>query len=299
MSKPVSGSRPRLVHIDSAADPLLADYRDLRDVQLRQHLEAEHGLFIAEGEKVVRRAVEAGFAPRSFLMAPRWLDGLADVLSGSDAPVYVVSEALAEEVTGFHVHRGALASLHRRPLPSVAEVLEGARSVLVLEDVVDHTNAWVPVQHHSRTRIAVLEDLVDHANVGAAFRNAAALGVHGVLLSPRCADPLYRRAVKVSMGATLQIPWTRVDPWPAGLRQLADDGYVMAGMTLSDRSITLDDLAERRDQKLALVFGTEGHGLSRSMLEACDLHVRIPMEAGVDSLNVAAASAVTFYATRA
>src|SRR5690349_19435769 len=129
-----------LVQIEDPADPRLADYRDLRDVQLRRNLEAEHGLFLAEGEKVVRRAVEGGFTPRSFLMAPRWLDGLADVLDRSDAPCYVVAEDLAEEVTGFHVHRGALASLERRPLPSVEEVLDRAHSVLVLEDIVDHTN---------------------------------------------------------------------------------------------------------------------------------------------------------------
>ncbi len=158
-----------LVDITDPADPRLADYRDLRDVSLRKHLEAEHGLFLAEGEKVVRRAVEAGYEPRSFLMAPRWLDGLADVLDRSDAPCYVVAEALAEQVTGFHVHRGALASLRRTPLPTVASVLDGARSVLVLEDVVDHTN------------------------VGAIFRSGAALGFDAVLLSPRCADPLYRR----------------------------------------------------------------------------------------------------------
>ena len=148
----------RLIEIDDPADPRLADYRDLRDVQLRRALEAEHGLFLAEGEKVVRRAVEGGFEARSFLMAPRWLDGLADVLDASDAPCYVLSEALAERVTGFHVHRGALASLHRRPDPSLESVIEGARFVLVLEDLVDHTN------------------------VGAAFRSGAALGVDAVLL---------------------------------------------------------------------------------------------------------------------
>ncbi|MGI8645930.1 MAG: TrmH family RNA methyltransferase, partial [Nocardioides sp.] len=165
-----------LVAVTSADDPRLADYRDLRDVELRKHVEAEHGLFLAEGEKVVRRAVAAGYAPRSFLMAERWLAGLDDVLDTSEAPCFVVSEALAEEVTGFHVHRGALASLARTPLPSVDDVLDGARSVLVLEDLVDHTN------------------------VGAAFRSGAALGFDAVLLSPRCADPLYRRAVKVAMG---------------------------------------------------------------------------------------------------
>jgi len=164
-----------LIEVTDPADPRLADYRDLRDVQLRTHLEAEHGLFLAEGEKVVRRAAAAGFRFRSFLMAPRWLEGLADVIEASDAPCYVLSEALAEEVTGFHVHRGALASLARRPLPRVEHVLQRARTVVVCEDIVDHTN------------------------VGAIFRSAAALGVDGVLLAPRCADPLYRRSVKVAM----------------------------------------------------------------------------------------------------
>src|SRR5688572_25674314 len=154
-----------ITEIDDPADPRLGDYRDLRDVQLRQSLETANGLFLAEGEKVVRRAVEAGYDVRSFLLAPRWLDGLADVLAGTEAPCYVGSEALAEQVTGFHVHRGALASLGRRPLPTVEEVLAGARSVVVCEDVVDHTN------------------------VGAIFRSAAGLGMDAVLLAPRCADP--------------------------------------------------------------------------------------------------------------
>ena len=170
------------IEVTRADDPRLADYRDLRDVELRKHLEAEHGLFLAEGEKVVRRAVEAGHRPRSFLMAPRWLAGLADVLAASDAPCYVVSAALAEEVTGFHVHRGALASLERRPPASVDEVLAGARSVLVLEEIVDHTN------------------------VGAIFRSGAALGFDAVLLAPRCADPLYRRSIKAVSYTHLTLP---------------------------------------------------------------------------------------------
>ena len=190
-----------LVEITAADDPRLADYRDLRDVQLRKHLEAEHGLFLAEGEKVVRRAVEGGFAVRSFLMAPRWLDGLADVLATTDAPCYVVSEALAEEVTGFHVHRGALASLVRRPLPPVADVLDGARSVLVLEDIVDHTN------------------------VGAIFRSGAALGFDAALLAPRCADPLYRRSIKVAMGAVFSLPWTRLADWHDALPDAVGRGF--------------------------------------------------------------------------
>lgn len=260
----------RLVEIDDPADPRLADYRDLRDVQLRQHLEAEHGLFIAEGEKVVRRAVEAGFAPRSFLMAPRWLDGLADVLGASGAPVYVVSEALAEEVTGFHVHRGALASLHRLPLPPVDEVLAGARSVLVLEDIVDHTN------------------------VGAIFRSGAALGFDAVLIAPRCADPLYRRSIKVAMGAVFAMPWTRLPDWYDALPALSRAGFTTVALTLAPDAVPVEEAVAGAD-RLALVLGSEGHGLSSRWEEAADRRAIIPMAAGIDSLNVAAATAVACY----
>jgi tRNA G18 (ribose-2'-O)-methylase SpoU len=260
----------RLVEIDSAGDPRLADYRDLRDVQLRQSLEVEHGLFLAEGEKVVRRAVQAGYAPRSFLMAPRWLDGLGDVLALSDAPVYVVSEALAEEVTGFHVHRGALASLHRRPLPPVADVLAGARSVLVLEDLVDHTN------------------------VGAVFRSGAALGFDAVLVAPRCADPLYRRSIKVGMGAVFQLPWTRLPDWYDALPAISAAGFTTVALTLADDAVPIDDAVGGVD-RLALVLGSEGHGLSPRWEQAADRRATIPMAAGIDSLNVAAASAVACY----
>ncbi|MBY9073437.1 RNA methyltransferase [Nocardioides sp. WL0053] len=287
-----------LIEVTDPDDPRLADYRDLRDVELRKHLEAEHGLFLAEGEKVVRRAVEGGFAARSFLMAPRWLDGLEEVLASSDAPCYVVSEDLAEAVTGFHVHRGALASLERTPLRSVEEVVAGARTVVVPEDVVDHTDVGLTRLPPTRRRIAVLEDLVDHANVGAAFRNAAALGVEGVLLSPRCADPLYRRAIKVSMGAVLQIPWTRVDPWPDGLAALMEHEFTVVAMTLAKDAVDLDELVSMEPERLALVFGTEGSGVTPETASMADLRVRIPMAAGVDSLNVAAATAVAFYATR-
>ena len=259
-----------LVPVDDPADPRLADYRDLRDVSLRKHLEAEHGLFLAEGEKVVRRALEAGHEARSFLMAPRWLDGLSDVLEGSDAPCYVLEERLAEEVTGFHVHRGALASLHRRPLPAVADVLAGARSVLVLEDVVDHTN------------------------VGAAFRSGAALGFDAVLLSPRCADPLYRRAVKVSMGTVFAVPWTRLPDWAEALPRLADAGFTTVALTLADDAVDVEDAVAGVD-RLALVLGSEGPGLSPRWQAAADRRARIPMAPGVDSLNVAAASAVACY----
>jgi len=261
-----------LIEVTSADDPRLADFRDLRDVSLRRHLEAEHGLFLAEGEKVVRRAVEAGYAPRSFLMAPRWLDGLADVLERSDAPCYVVSEALAEQVTGFHVHRGALASLHRRPLPDLATVLEGARSVLVLEDIVDHTN------------------------VGAIFRSGAALGFDAVLLSPRCADPFYRRAVKVGMGAVFTVPWTRVPDWYDALPALGREGFTTVALTLSEDAQPIEEAVAGLD-KVALVLGSEGHGLSERWERAADRRAVIPMRPGIDSLNVAAATAVACYVT--
>ena len=259
-----------LIQIDDPADPRLSDYRDLRDVELRKHLEAEHGLFLAEGEKVVRRAVEAGFTPRSFLMAPRWLDGLDDVLGTTTAPCFVLSEALAEQVTGFHVHRGALASLERRPLPTLVEVLDGARSVLVLEDIVDHTN------------------------VGAIFRSGAALGFDAVLLSPRCADPLYRRSVKVAMGAVFSTPWTRLLDWYDAMPALADAGFTTVALTLADDATPIEDAVAGVD-RVALVLGSEGHGLSSRWEQSATRRAIIPMREGIDSLNVAAATAVACY----
>ncbi|GAA2832357.1 RNA methyltransferase [Kribbella solani] len=265
-----------VVSVDGAADPRLADYVRLREVSLRRLLEEEHGLFIAEGDKVIRRAAAAGFEPRSFLLAPRWLDSLQDVIAHwPDKPVYVVSEELAEQVTGFHVHRGALASYKRRaPVPLTD---------LLTPDV---------------RRIAIFDEIVDHTNVGAGFRAAAALGVDLVLVTPTCADPLYRRSIKVSMGTVFQVPWTRLHSWPGDLRHLQDNGYVAAAMALTDDSITLDELSARKDEKLVLIFGTEGHGLKPNVLNQADLTVQIPMSGGVDSLNVASSAAVAFYATR-
>ncbi|MGA8845232.1 MAG: RNA methyltransferase [Nocardioides sp.] len=261
-----------VVEIEDPDDPRLIDYRDLRDVQLRKSFEAEHGLFLAEGEKVVRRAVEAGHTPRSFLMAPRWLDGLSDVLATTDAPCFVLAESLAEEVTGFHVHRGALASLERRPLPTVAAVLSGASSVLVLEDLVDHTN------------------------VGAVFRSAAALGFDAVLLAPRCADPLYRRSIKVAMGAVFALPWTRLPDWATALEELAAAGYTTVALTLAHDAVAIEEAVAGLD-KVALVLGSEGHGLSAQWQAAAHRRAVIPMREGIDSLNVGAACAVACYIT--
>jgi tRNA G18 (ribose-2'-O)-methylase SpoU len=259
-----------LIKVTDADDPRLSDYRDLRDVELRKHLEAEHGLFLAEGEKVVRRAVEGGFEARSFLMAPRWLEGLADVLERSDAPCYVVDEDLAERVTGFHVHRGALASLERSPLPTVEEVLQDARTVVVLEDVVDHTN------------------------VGAIFRSAAALGVDAVLLSPRCADPLYRRSIKVAMGAVFSVPYARMESWYDAPGELSKAGFTTIALTPAVDATEIENAVMGLD-RVALLMGSEGPGLSRRWMETADRRAVIPMAAGIDSLNVAAATAVACY----
>jgi tRNA G18 (ribose-2'-O)-methylase SpoU len=258
------------VRVLGAADPRLADYVDLRDVSLRKHLEASHGLFIAEGEKVVRRALEAGHSPRSFLLAPRWLDGLADVLESTDAVCYVADEQVTEQLTGFHVHRGALASLHRAPLPAVDDVLTSA------------------------TRVVVLEDLVDHTNVGAIFRNAAALGFDAAVLAPRCADPLYRRAIKVSMGTVFSLPYARFDDWSGAMDLLRAHGFTSLALTPGEDGVDLAALAV--PARCALVIGAEGDGLSERWLGSADVRVSIRMTAGIDSLNVAAATAVAAYA---
>ncbi|MER5611368.1 MULTISPECIES: RNA methyltransferase [unclassified Streptomyces] len=271
-----------LITVDDPDDPRLRDYTGLTDVELRRRREPAEGLFIAEGEKVIRRARHAGYEMRSMLLSAKWVDLMRDVIDEVPAPVYAVSPELAERVTGYHVHRGALASMQRKPLPTADELLATTFGEAVT----------------GPRRIAVFEDIVDHANLGAAFRNAAALGIDAVLLTPRCADPFYRRSVKVSMGGVFQVPWTRLESWPKDVGVLRSAGFTLAALCLSERAITLDELAARKDEKLALVFGTEGAGLAPGTLAAVDEHVRIPMDAGVDSLNVAAASAVAFYATR-
>ncbi|MFD8085917.1 TrmH family RNA methyltransferase [Kitasatospora sp. NPDC059722] len=258
--------------ITDPADPRLGDYTGLTDVELRRRREPAEGLFIAEGEKVIRRALAAGYRMRSMLLTSKWLDVMADVIAEADAPVHVVEPALAEAVTGYHVHRGALASMERKPLPDAAAVLAGAR------------------------RVAVLEGLVDHTNLGAIFRSAAALGMDAVLLSPDCADPLYRRAVKVSMGAVFAVPYARLDPWPAALTTVRDAGFTLLALTPAESAVDLSSLAPQSLPKTALMLGAEGDGLTPGAIEAADHAVRIPMAHGIDSLNVGAAAAVAFYA---
>ncbi|HEX6445610.1 MAG TPA: RNA methyltransferase [Streptosporangiales bacterium] len=261
--------------VDDPGDPRVTDYVALTDVELRRHREAAEGLFVAEGEKVVRRALGAGYVPRSMLLAPRWLDRMADVVDTVDAPVYVAAEDVLERVSGYRVHRGPLAAMRRPALPEPGELLGSAGRVLVLEDVVDHTN------------------------VGAVFRTAAAFGFDAVLLSPRCADPLYRRAVKVSMGAVLTVPWTRLTDWYAGPELLRAAGLAVLALTPAPDAVPLPDVPPGRLRHCALLLGTEGDGLSRHWQDAADLRVRIPIAPGVDSLNLAAAAAVACYTVSA
>jgi tRNA G18 (ribose-2'-O)-methylase SpoU len=276
----------RTIEVAQSDDERLADYTRLTDAGLRTKLEADHGLFIAEGTKVITRAVAAGYPLRSVLLGhgrlgdlPALSAAVGDTVAGGaphgpagDPPVYVVPDDVAEGVTGYRVHRGALASLGRRPLPTVAEVIAGAR------------------------RVVVLEDLVDHGNVGAIFRCAAALGVDAVVLSPRCADPLYRRSVKVSMGAVFAIPYARMASWYDGLADLKAAGFRVLALTPDEDAVSAGE-ALRGDGRVALLLGTEGDGLSARWRHEADAAVRIPMNpaaraAGVDSLNVVAAAAI-------
>lgn len=285
----------RFIHLDSIDDERVAAYVNLTEIQLRNRLEPSKGLFIAESPKVIDRALTAGREPISLLVEESWIDGMSgmfDVIEkrwGDGIPVYVASPEQLKRLTGYRLHRGALAAMKRWSLPSVEEVCRGAR------------------------RVAVMENIVDHTNVGALMRSAAALDVDAVLVTPSCGDPLYRRAARVSMGTVFQVPWTRIGGddkhyWPfTGMRELHGLGFTTVAMALEDDSISLAELVRRLNNaetesdhidKLALIFGTEGDGLSHHTISRADLTVKIPMSHGVDSLNVAASSAVAFYATR-
>jgi tRNA G18 (ribose-2'-O)-methylase SpoU len=265
----------RIERIGSADDERLADYRDLTDVALRRVLEPAGGLYMAESAKVIARAVAAGHRPRSVLVQEKWLPDVETIAAEHpETPVYVVEPDVAERLTGYAVHRGALAAMHRPPLASVPDIVAGARLVVVLEDIVDHTN------------------------VGAIFRAAAGLGADAVLVSPRCADPLYRRSVRVSMGTVFQVPWTRLPEWTEARGILHDAGLQLAALALADDAVPLDEFAANRPERVALLLGAEGDGLSRRALAAADTVVTIPMAGGVDSLNVAAASAVAIWELR-
>ena len=277
---PVTTGATSLVQVADAGDPRLADYVRLTDVHLRRSLEPRHGLFVAEGEKVIRRAIGAGYPVRSLLVTRDKLGALGDLAGSCPGPVYLVSPEVAQQLTGYRVHRGALASMQRRPLPPVGEVVGGARRIVVLEDIVDHTN------------------------VGAIFRCVAALGFDAAVLAPRCADPLYRRSVRVSMGAVFAVPYARMDDWRGGLGALRAAGFLLLALTPAPDAVPIGELLGGGggrgrvppDARLGLLLGAEGDGLSSRWRDQADLSVRIPMSRGVDSLNVASAAAIACYA---
>ena len=258
--------------------PELDVYARLTERQLQNRRAPDEGLFIAESPKVIDRALDAGYEPVSLLMERKHIEGQASevVARCGEAPVYTAPLERLKELTGFPLTRGVLCAMRRRPEPTVEEVCAGAR------------------------RLAVLEDIMNPTNVGAIFRSAAALGIDAVLLTAACSDPLYRRAVRVSMGTVFQVPWTRIGgapaDWPrAGMAQLRSMGFQTVALALSDRAVPIDDARLLVEEKLALVLGTEGEGLAAGTIADCDYTARIPMSHGVDSLNVAAASAVAFW----
>ena len=273
---------PNVIEITDFAAPELDVYARLTQAQLRSRLEPEKGIFIAESPKVIARALDAGYQPISFLMERKQITGPAsEVLARcGNAPVYTADRAMLAQLTGFELTRGVLCAMHRPLLPMVEEVCRNAR------------------------RVAVLEGIVDSTNIGAIFRGATALGMDAVLLSPSCCDPLCRRAVRVSMGTVFQVPWATLGDspadWPeAGMARLHALGFKTAAMALDSRAVSIDDPALRAEPRLAIVLGTEGDGLARTTIAHCDYTVMIPMQHGVDSLNVAAAGAVAFWELRA
>ena len=269
---------PNIIEITDFHAPELDPYARLTQNQLRNRLEPEKGIFIAESPKVIDRALDAGYKPVSLLMERKQITGpAAGILSRcGDAPVYTADREMLAELTGFELTRGVLCAFHRPAPRPVEELCKNAR------------------------RVAVLEGIVDSTNVGAIFRSAAALNMDAVLINPSCCDPLCRRAVRVSMGTVFQVPWGQLGETPAdwpekGMDILHSLGFKTAAMALSDRSVSIDDEQLAKEPKLALVLGTEGDGLAADTIASCDYTVKIPMSHGVDSLNVAAASAVAFW----
>lgn len=275
--------QPMPIHtIDTADDPRLSAYRDLTDVALRKKSEPENGIYIAESAKIIERALAHGHTPVSILMAENWLPKMRLLLpsiSGNDfgdIDVFIGAHDVLEELTGFHVHRGALAEMSRPAAASLESVLQGARRVVVLENIVDHTN------------------------VGAIFRAAAGLGIDAILVTPECADPLYRRSLRVSMGSVFTVPWTRIPNWPSSIKELKEQGFHTVAVSPQNiggkQSQDLRQFIESSPDRIALILGTEGEGLTAASLNNCDQSVHIPMSNDVSSLNVASAAAVVFWA---
>ena len=272
---------PDIIEITDLNDDRIGLFTRLTEAQLRNRLEPEKGIFIAESAKVVRLALEMGCKPVAYLMERRQLTnhGREFIENAGSVPIFTADDEVLEGLTGYRLYRGVLAAMRRPKLPSVDEVLKDAH------------------------RVAVLESIVDSTNIGAIFRSAAALNVDAVLVTANCGDPLYRRAVRVSMGTVFQVPWTRIgetnEDWPErGLERLRSLGFKSAAMALSDDSVSIDDERLNKEEKLCIVFGTEGDGLAKETIARCDYTVRIPMAHGVDSLNVASAAAVAFWQLR-
>ena len=259
----------QIIPISDLSDPRLSDFSHQTDVALKKAQGTEHGLYIAESALVLQRAIRAGHRPRSVLALGNTV-AEAVALAGPDVPVFSGPPELLEQLTGYLLHRGLIASMHRPALPDVEELLAGARRVVILENVADPTN------------------------VGAIFRSVAGIGADAVLVTARCSDPFYRRAIRVSMGTVLQVPWSRIGPWAEAREQLA--GFHIAALALSPQSVSLREFAESVPDRVALVLGAEGEGLTPEALDAADTVVRIPMAHGIDSLNVAATAAVAMYA---
>ena len=266
-----------IIEITDITSPNLDAYARLTEAQLRNRLEPEKGIFIAESPKVIRRALDAGYEPVSMLMERKHIEGQAsDIIERcGEIPVYTADREVLASLTGYALTRGILCAMKRPVLPTVEKLCSNAK------------------------RVAVLEGVVDTTNIGAIFRSAAALNIDAVLLTESCCDPLNRRAVRVSMGTVFQVPWTRIENLPTGgLSQLNGLGFKTAAMALTDKSVSIDHPALTHEEKLAIVLGTEGDGLAENTITGCDYTVRIPMAHGVDSLNVAAASAVAFWELR-
>lgn len=269
---------PNIIEITDFSAPDLDVYARLTEAQLMNRFEPEKALFIAESPKVIHRALDAGYIPTSLLMERKHIEGqAADVIARcGDIPVFTSQPEILTQLTGFQLTRGVLCAMRRPPLPAVQDVIGRAR------------------------RIAILENVMNPTNVGAIFRSAAALNMDAVLLTPGCSDPLYRRSARVSMGTVFQIPWTfigsEMSDWPgSGMELLRQLGFKTAALALSDNSVSIDDPALMAEEKLALILGSEGDGLTETTIANCDYTVKIPMSHGVDSLNVAAASAVAFW----
>jgi tRNA G18 (ribose-2'-O)-methylase SpoU len=271
-----------IISITDLADPRLADYAHLTDVALKKARGSEHGLYLAESLLVMERALRAGHEPRSVLALGGSVDDAVRAVGDRDVPIFVGPGELLEELTGYVLHRGLIASMHRPALPTVESLLGGSRA-----DGVTSGGA---------RRVVVLENVADPTNVGAIFRSVAAIGADAVLVTPRCSDPFYRRAIRVSMGTVLQVPWTRVGDWPSTRETLVAAGFHIAALALTDDAVDLRAFAATAPDRVALVLGAEGEGLTPEAIAAADTVVQIPMAHGIDSLNVAATAAVAMYA---